>query len=98
MTALIRVLLTLLATLVGAGSAWLALRWGLARYSFKAPFVASCHTKAPEATRCLADSARAVIWHNIAPSAIRFLLVAALGALLARSILRLRDSLFGYRW
>jgi hypothetical protein len=98
MTTLIRTVLTTLAALVLAVTAWVALKWGLGHYSFKTPFVASCHVKHPDPTKCLADSAQAVLWHNLAPTVLRFLLVAAAGGLLARSILRLRDGLFGYRW
>jgi hypothetical protein len=98
MLSLFRVVLTILSLLVGVAAAWLALTWGLAHYSFETPLVASCHLKNPEIARCLTESVRAVVWHNIAPAAWRFLLIAGAGWIASRSILRFRDSLVGYRW
>jgi hypothetical protein len=98
MTWLLRTFLVAAAGLVVLISGWLAIRWGLPHYSFKAQVVAACQGKVNEPVKCLGDSLKSAVWHNIAPALWRIALVLGGGMLLARTLVRFGDGLSSYRW
>jgi hypothetical protein len=61
---MMRAVFSLLATAAIAISAYVALKWGLAHYSFQTPTVSSCHGTSLSLTKCLTDSVRAAVRVN----------------------------------